>query len=115
VSYRLFFIDIKEEIMHLIIIQRKKKEKISKIPEKTIKKLEIENKRKREQTMAKEKKEGEKKSERDIKILKKLRHEEQLFISFQNLQMITLLIVMITDNFFSNRLSNQRLEVLKLI
>jgi hypothetical protein len=35
--------------------------------------------------MAKEKKEGEKKSERDRKILKKLRHEEQLFISFQNL------------------------------
>ncbi len=57
--------------MHLIIIQRKKKEKICQIREKTIKKLEIEFKRKRE--MVKEKKEGEKKSERhkDTKEVKK--------------------------------------------
>ncbi len=42
--------------MHLIIIQRKKKEKISKIPEIAIKKLEIEYKRKREKQWRRRKK-----------------------------------------------------------
>ncbi len=63
--------------MHLIIIQRKKKEKISKIPEKTIKKLEIEYKRKREKQWRRRKKK-ERKSRRDINILKKLTQEEQI-------------------------------------